>query len=87
MAIREEQAAFEAMLDTLVGDPATAGKHVLIFGGKVEGTFDSRGDAYAAGLKRFGTTAEFLIAQAVKKEPPVNISVAWELGLVRVEQT
>lgn len=86
MAIMEEHVAFEAMRDALVADPATAGKHVLIFGGKLEGAFGGPSDAYAAGLRRFGTDAEFLITRAERKGPPVVILAAWELGLVRVEQ-
>lgn len=86
MAIKDEQTAFEAKLNTLMKDPATSGKYVLIFGGNLEGVFDNHADAYATGLKRFGTSAEFLIARAENK-PPVSMSIAWELGLVRVEQS
>lgn len=81
MAIMDEYEAFEAMRDALVADPATAGKHVLIFGGKLERTFDNRGDAYATGLGRFGTQVEFLIARAEKKGPSIFLG-AWSLGLL-----
>ena len=85
MAIRDEQAAFEAMRDALINDPATAGKHVVIFGGQVVGFFDSLGIGYAEGLRRFGTQAEFLLSRVEKRPPPVCISASWEYGLVRVE--
>ena len=79
LTIAEEREAFERGLDDMLKEHAD--KAVLMKGGEVVGFFDELGDAYAAGVDRFGPHGTFLIA-TVKREPPQPSSLAWELGVM-----
>jgi hypothetical protein len=46
-----------------------AGAYVAIRDEEVAGFFDSYGDAFAAGLQRFGPTRNFLIQQVWQSDP------------------
>ena len=79
MRLQEEQAAFEAQLDSLFG--AHANEYVLFKGGKPVAFFPDHSTAYAAALERFGVDATFLIAQ-VRKTVPLPVSLSWEAGVL-----
>jgi len=61
----EEIAACEKALPELLKH--YVGKFVLFRGGKLEGTFTTELEAYAEGVRRFGTDA-FLIRQALPEQ-------------------
>jgi hypothetical protein len=46
-----------------------AGEYVTIRDEEVAGFFDSYGDAFTAGLRRFGSSRSFLIRQVWQTEP------------------
>jgi hypothetical protein len=73
MAIRDEQAVFDAMRDDLVNDPATAGKYIVIFGGEVVGFFETFVQGHRAGLQRFGTQVAFLVQRVEPRPLPVIV--------------
>jgi hypothetical protein len=79
LTLEQEQAAFDAQLDTLVREHS--GKYALFRDGKVVGLYDDHAAAYEAGLDRFGLDTPFLIAHVAKPQPE-PISVAWDAGVM-----
>lgn len=79
MTLQDEQAAFEAQLDSLLSTHAN--EYVLLEGGKPVAFFPDHSTAYAAALKRFGVDSTFLIAQ-VRKTMPQPVSLSWEAGVL-----
>ena len=77
--LREEQDAFNAQLDSLLGKHE--GEFVLFKGGKPVEFFRDKSAAYGAGLERFGLDSTFLIAPVVKPSR-VPVSVSWEAGVM-----
>ena len=77
--ILEEQAAFDAMLGSLLQEHG--GKFVLFEDGQVVDFFPTHTAAYEAGLDRFGLDSPFLVAE-VKKETPHPVSYAWDAGVM-----
>lgn len=65
-AVWREQQVFDAMRQQLMAEGHT-GKIVLFKGGKVVAYFVTESEAYAEGLRRFGSTGGFLIDKVEKK--------------------
>jgi len=81
--ITKEKAKFREQLAQLKKEHL--GKWVLFKDGNVIDFFDDEDDAYAAGLKKFGTETPFLVTAIVDEEPKTT-SFALELGTIYVSQ-
>ena len=67
--LREELETYEANRERLLGEAAR--KYVLVHGTEIVGTFDTEGDAIAAGYQRFGNVA-FLVKRVTPIDEPAN---------------
>ena len=78
-ALREELAFFESQKEALLA--AHEGKVALIKGCELTDVYATEGEAYAAGLKKFGNQP-FLIRRIQRQNPAGQIP-ALHLGLIR----
>lgn len=76
MALEREIEQFYRELPTLLGDPAQAGKYVLIGGDPplMVGVYPAEEDAIRAGYERFGLAAVFLVRQVARADEPKYFS-------------
>jgi hypothetical protein len=72
-SLQREQAVFDANLVEWLSDHA--GKYVLIKGSEVDGFYESRDQALAAGYARFGF-GPLLVKQVLRSEPVYDIPSA-----------
>ena len=61
--------------------PDCYGQFVVVHDGKPIDFFESYGDAYQAGLDRFGVDEIYLVSK-VQEQKPEPASVSWEFGLL-----
>jgi hypothetical protein len=77
--IQEEQAAFDALLPSLL--EKHRGEFALFKDGHVVSFHESNESAYAAGIGLFGPDAVFLVAAVI--EPRLRpVSFAWDAGVM-----
>ncbi len=77
--LAKEQAAFDELLPSLLGDHR--GQFVVVHSGEVIDFFESYGEAYQAGLDRFGVDEIYLVSMVQKKKAE-PASLSWEFGLL-----
>lgn len=71
MALRDEQNWFNANRAYIAQQ--YQGQYVLVKNLQVAGAFPSYKDAFDAGIKQFGLQGDFLVKQALAKEPTYKI--------------
>ena len=71
MALRDEQSWFESNRAYIAQQYPS--QWVLVKNLQVQGAFPSYKDAFDAGVKQFGVQGEFLVKQALAKEPTYKI--------------
>jgi len=64
--VREEYDRFLEALPSLI--PTSAGKWVVFLNGRVEGTFDTEGQALGEAVARFGPRGGFVVAPVIPVE-------------------
>lgn len=77
--IREEQAAFDAQVESLAAEHP--GAFVLFKDGGAISFHDTFQAAFDAGLDRFGLDEPFLVSQAAVRVPQ-PLSFAWDFGVM-----